>query len=186
MSLDTAKRHLRAADFDDDNSYIGALVETARSWIDAPDGWLGRALIKQTLELRLDGFGGVRSSAEIDIPFPPLISVASVKYDDTDGTEQTLDPSLYRIIGGATARLVPAFRTFWPATRNQEESVRIRFDAGYGPAEADVPAAIRHAVLLLIGHFYENREAEIVGLRAAAIELPTGVDALLSPFRVYT
>lgn len=42
---------------------------------------------------------------------------------------------------------------------------------------------ITAAMLLLIGHLYENREAVTVG--EAAAELPLGVDALLIPYRHY-
>lgn len=192
VSLDDAKRHLRVDD-DDNDDFIVGLVETARSWIDAPDGWLGRALMKQTLEWRIDSFWHRRrdqhalGNDDIAIPFPPTIEIASIKYDDGDGVEQTLDPSLYRLVGGGSARsrLVPAYGKSWPATRGQEEAVRIQFDAGYGEETDDVPAAIRHAIMLLIGHLYENRETEVVGARAAAVELPTGASALLSPFMVF-
>lgn len=213
VSLDEAKKHLRV-DFSDDDALITAMIETARAWIDAPEGKLNRALITQTLELRLwhfshlyshynpleKGFGdqgcvdrldgfrpdGPFYSNMVRLPLPKLIGVDTVKYLDTDGTLQTLDSSLWRAFGiGGRGQVAPAFGTAWPATRWELEAVRIQYRAGYGPEATDVPAPIRHAVLLLIGHLYENREAEVVGTRAAAIELPTGVNALLSPYMVY-
>lgn len=47
-----------------------------------------------------------------------------------------------------------------------------------------VPDAVRMAVLMLAGHFYENREATLVGVTAA--ELPFGVIDLIRPFRAWT
>ncbi|WP_187970060.1 head-tail connector protein [Aquibium microcysteis] len=47
-----------------------------------------------------------------------------------------------------------------------------------------VPDAVRMAVLMLAGHFYENREASLVGVTAA--ELPFGVVDLIRPFRVWS
>jgi len=35
------------------------------------------------------------------------------------------------------------------------------FTCGYGSAASDVPADIRQAALLIVGHLYENREAVI-------------------------
>lgn len=45
----------------------------------------------------------------------------------------------------------------------------------------EVPQAIKQAMLLLIGHWYENREAVNIG--SAANEFPLAVDALLAPYR---
>ena len=59
--------------------------------------------------------------------------------------------------------------------------VEITFTAGYGGTAAAVPAAIRQAMLLLIGQWYDNREAVTVG--AAGSPMPMAVDALLAPYR---
>ncbi|MBK0032745.1 phage gp6-like head-tail connector protein [Erwinia sp. S43] len=42
---------------------------------------------------------------------------------------------------------------------------------------------IRVAMLLLIGHWYENREGVTVGVTATTV--PLAVDALLQPYRIY-
>lgn len=62
------------------------------------------------------------------------------------------------------------------------------------PTEADAQAAgdvdalvfdgdIEAAMLLLVGHWYANREAVVIDGKTAAV--PLGVDALLSPHRHY-
>lgn len=43
-----------------------------------------------------------------------------------------------------------------------------------------LPAAIEHAVLMLVGHFYRNREA-VAKADEAAIDI--GVDRLIQPYR---
>lgn len=45
-----------------------------------------------------------------------------------------------------------------------------------------VPAPVRHAILLLVSHFYENRDATADRPPAA---IAFGVDALTAPFREY-
>lgn len=45
-----------------------------------------------------------------------------------------------------------------------------------------LPAAVEQAVLMLAAHWYENREAAVVGATASTI--PFGVHQLLSPHRV--
>lgn len=43
-----------------------------------------------------------------------------------------------------------------------------------------IQPAVRHAILLIVGHFYNNREAVTAAGIAA---MPIGVNALLQPFR---
>ena len=58
-------------------------------------------------------------------------------------------------------------------------AVTLTMVAGYGAA-ADVPYSIRQAILLMVAHWFVNREAASpVSLK----ELPLGVAALLSPYR---
>jgi uncharacterized phiE125 gp8 family phage protein len=157
----------------------------------ASRGWLGRALSLQTWELRLDAFPlrDDGSSASIPLPFPPLRSVTSIKYDDSSGTEQTLDPSSYRIAGGDVAAVSTVYGVAWPSARYAEESVRIRFACGYGDDEGatPLPAAIISALLLMIGDLYEFRETATAEARItpAIIPMSTTVDALLAPYRAY-
>lgn len=48
-----------------------------------------------------------------------------------------------------------------------------------------VPQDIKHAILFLTSHFYENRETVITGRGEVAIEIPGTVDDLLADHRVY-
>ncbi len=48
-----------------------------------------------------------------------------------------------------------------------------------------VPMPIRHAILFLTSHFYENRETVITGRGEVAVEIPGTVDDLLASYRVY-
>ncbi|MCW5861278.1 MAG: head-tail connector protein, partial [Caldilineales bacterium] len=44
------------------------------------------------------------------------------------------------------------------ATLRELNAIHIRFEAGYGAASA-VPTRYKQALKLLVGHWYENREA---------------------------
>jgi uncharacterized phage protein (predicted DNA packaging) len=46
-----------------------------------------------------------------------------------------------------------------------------------------VPADLRQAVLMLVGHWYENREATLVGV--SADEVPFGVQAIIDQHRAW-
>jgi uncharacterized phiE125 gp8 family phage protein len=108
----------------------------------------------------------------------PVTAVVSVKYDDSEGVERTLAD--YRLIEGTNAKLLPAFGVSWPVTASGPGTVRIVYTAGY--ATDEVPSALDQAVLLLLGHYYANREAVHAGDRAGAVELPLGVEALLASY----
>lgn len=62
----------------------------------------------------------------------------------------------------------------------------VRWRAGYPVVDgrSTVPAPIRHAILLMVGHLYAHRDA-VTATAAKPEQLPLGVDALLSPYRVW-
>jgi hypothetical protein len=128
----------------------------------------------------LDGITG----NEIFMPLAPLQTLDSLKYIDTDGNLQTMTVATDTIVDNVSepARVVPAYGTAWPATRNQINAVTLQFTCGYGAAAA-VPQAIKNWMLLRIGALYENREEMIVGTRIIVADLPF-VDGMLEPYRV--
>jgi uncharacterized phiE125 gp8 family phage protein len=77
--------------------------------------------------------------------------------------------------------VTPAYDKVWPSARSVRDAVQIRFIAGYGDAASDVPQAIKQAILLLVGHWFENREAVLVHSFKPTV-IPIAVDSLLSPY----
>lgn len=172
ISSAEAKLHLRV-DISDDDNLITALIQTAR---EVAEGIARRALITQTWKLILDEFPG----DEIVIPMPPLQSVASITYKDQDGSASTFSSGDY-IVNTDTepGKVVLGYGKSWPATTLYPTgAVTVQFTAGFGDASTDVPEKYRQAMLLLIGHWYENREA-IATTGAVPKEVPFGVNALL-------
>ena len=51
---------------------------------------------------------------------------------------------------------------------------------GYGDATTDVPETIRHAMMLMVGHWYDNREQ--TGFDELS-NIPFGYEALLNMHR---
>lgn len=51
---------------------------------------------------------------------------------------------------------------------------------GVDTSSSPVPPAVEHAVLMLVGHFYEHREA-VATVETVAVEI--GVDRLIQPYR---
>lgn len=173
-----AKAHLRV-DIADDDTLIDNLVKAAR---EQAESFTGRALLTQTWEYALDGFP---AENHIDLPKPPLQSVTSVTYYDTDGAAHTFAATSYYVDKSMEpGRLVLDYGETWPSEtlRPSSGAVVIKFKAGYGDAATTVPQSIRQAILLLVGHWYEAREAIIVG--TISTELPMTVKYLLWPSRM--
>nr|WP_301335257.1 head-tail connector protein [Methylobacterium fujisawaense] len=65
-------------------------------------------------------------------------------------------------------------------------TVTVRYRAGYPTVDgrSTVPAPIRHAILLMVGHLYGSRDA-VTTTAAQPAQLPLGVEALLAPYRVW-
>lgn len=65
-------------------------------------------------------------------------------------------------------------------------TVTVRYRAGYPSVDGSstVPAPIRHAILLMVGHLSGSRDA-VTTTAAQPAELPLGVAALLAPYRVW-
>jgi uncharacterized phiE125 gp8 family phage protein len=178
VSLQEARSHLRVDDGDSDTE-IEALIDAATSYLDGPTGVLGRCLMAQTWRQDYDCFERC-----MRLPLFPALEIVSVKYDDANGVEQTIDSANYDLRHDARGAYVQFKDTFsFPQTKAQRPAIRI--EAGYGYADADsIPVALKQAILLLIGHWFDSRSAVVASQSgASAIVLPFAVDALIAPFR---
>lgn len=178
LSTDEAKLHLRV-DVSDDDMLIDAFVSAATAHAEQ---YMRRALISRTYRYWLDGWP---SDGVIWLPMPPLRSVSSITYYDEDDADYTLATSEYYVDAVSMPGRVMLRRDgSWPSvTLRVANGVAVLFEAGYGTAASDVPEDVRNAIRLLVGHFYENREA-VVSTGAVPKELPFAVRALLDPYRM--
>lgn len=175
LGLAEAKAHLRVDD-DADDALIGSLIAAATAHIDGPAGWLGRALGRQTLELRRCGFP---DCGWIALPCRPIHAIVQVAYDDPAEAPRTFDPAS---CGLYDRTLMPAPGLSWPAAASRPESLRIRYTAGYEGGQ--VPAPILAAVKLMVGDLYRHRETAAIGT-LSSVPMNTTVAALLAPFQVW-
>lgn len=190
VSLAEAKAHCRVTSPDEDG-LIGGYLMAARVHA---EGYTRRAFVTQSWDLALDGCwprqvsaGSGRSCYRIELPKAPVQSVTSIKYTDMAGALQTLAADQYRVARinqeRAEAYVEPAYGIAWPGVRQQSETIVVRFVCGYEPELNPFPDPLRQAILLLVGHWYENREAVNVG--NIVNEMPLAVEALLFPYRLF-
>ena len=113
----------------------------------------------------------------------PVTSIGYIKYYDTDDTLQTLDASVYylnKVIEPAQVSL--QVNKNYPNLADRENAVECKYTVGYGSAASDVPEAIKQAILLTVGNWYNNRSSVVVG--RIATELPLNVKWILDTYKV--
>jgi uncharacterized phiE125 gp8 family phage protein len=172
VSLTEAKLHLRV-DGAAEDTLIAGLIQAAREHIE--NVLTHCTLCTQTLEYVISQFPG--GCEAIQLPRPPLQSVTSIKYTDSADVIHTMNAADYCVnTDGNPGLVTPAYELSWPSSSLAPSgAVRIRYVAGWGAA-ASVPQALKQAILLLVGHLYENR-AVMVNSQVQG-EMPFAVTAL--------
>ena len=156
------------------DTIIAAHIKTARERIEERTS---RGLLAQTWDLFLTKFPD-----EITLKAPTQ-SVSAFTYTDTDGNVQSLTVTTDYLVDSNSEPtiIVPAFNKSWPNAREIPNSISIRFVIGYTDA-ASVPEAIKSALKMIVAHSFENREETN---EKKLTEIPSGVEALLSPYRLH-
>ncbi len=187
MTLAEAKIHLRVIHTDED-AYITALIKGARQWIEKT---CNRTFVPVNVTMYLDNFPtGDNTRKEgpkkyaIEVPFPPLASVTTLSYVDTNGVTQTLtvntDFKTYNKSLDEPGLIVPAYNAVWPITRDIPDAVTIVMICGYASSSV-IPAAVKQACYEIVANHFENREEIVVG--TIATKLPKSADVLLAPYK---
>lgn len=177
ITLAQAKAHLRLSDdIGEFDSQILMWITAARQAIENDTS---RLLAVQTIEVAFDDFPCYWRAA-LELPRGPYVSFGSMTYVDTDKAEQSLTDLVVDDFSD-TPWVFPESGTTWPRTGCVVNGVRVTYVAGYTPET--IPAALKQAMLLMVGHFDQNREAVIAG--TTAYELPKAVDYLVFPYRLH-
>lgn len=147
--------------------------------------YMHRAIVIQTQEIRLDDFPRGYMEDSIKLPFPDLLSIASIKYIDSDGVEQTISSSDYVVdTHNFIGSVRPAYGTSWPSPRNEPDAVRVRYACGYTSSALAAAKTITGAtnaspgVFTSAGHGFAD--GDIIEMQTTGMTVPDGL-----PYRVY-
>jgi len=174
VTLEEAKRNCDVYDGDHtrDADFLGWIVEARKQVERESRNWL----LTQTHTMQLSEWCG-----KIGLTGWPVLSVTSVKYQDTANAQQTLATSVY----GSDINRRPALvylkklQTF-PTLYGGHDDIEIIYQVGHGPNRSDVPPAAKAAIQMLVRHAFE--QPDLLEL-SAMTEQPQGYQAKIAQLR---
>ena len=153
ITIEEVKAQLRV-EHDDDDTILTRLIDVAVAYTDVR-GALGQAMITQKWAQWINA----NPPQNVSLILGPVQDVTAIKYYDTDGVLQTDDVNNYQVFGTDFATVISPKDSFtWPVSQQRSDAIKIEYEIGYGDEITSVPQTIRHALMLLIGHWYDNRE----------------------------
>jgi uncharacterized phiE125 gp8 family phage protein len=171
ITADEVGDFLRLDDFDAQSDLLDSLIAAAVEYF---ANETRQQLTQATLRMTSDAFPCCNT---IRLPRGPLQSVTSIKYLDREGAQQTLAAGTYTVDADARpGRIVLNDGESWPDTLDQANAVEVTYVAGY--ATTNLPTALRIGIMLLVGHWYVNREAVVTG--TIATQLPLSVESIIN------
>ena len=179
VTLSDAKAHLRV-DTATDDAYIGSLITAAREWCEQ---YLDRTLVHTQWVMRFDSFPP-DGTHDIELPRPPMATAGTttavaLTFTYENGTTATYSTASYRVDrDGVPGTVKTLYGQTWPPHLQDDNAISVTWWGGYGASGTSVPAAIRHAILMLTAHWYESRQAA-VATGAVPQDVPYGVKSLL-------
>jgi uncharacterized phiE125 gp8 family phage protein len=172
-SVAEAKTFLRVEHGDDD-AVIAALIAAARGHVEALSR---RALLVQRWRVVLDAWP---DNGRLDPRIGPLRSVIAARTFDAANNAHSIDVAT--LVVDAAANIIASRCWAMPQPGRLTAGIELDVELGYGALAADVPDALRHAIRMLVAHWYENRGLAAIGGNVAM--LPAGVGALVAPYRM--
>jgi uncharacterized phiE125 gp8 family phage protein len=175
VTLAEVKAHLRVGIADDDGLIAGYILAARRH----AEGYTRRSFMTQTWDYTIDYCWPLVKrdcylTRRITLPLPPLQSVSTISYIDTNGAEQTLASDQYVVkIDDTSGIIEPAYEITWPEIRYQLSAATVRFVAGW----TQIPDEIRMAIMLHVEILHDRNPQDRTLLEGAR-------DALLDPYRV--
>lgn len=112
--------------------------------------------------------------------WPVRTSVIEISYTDASGASQVYTTA-QKAFTTQPAALYPAVGEDWPDTQeDNRQAVTFSVTTGYAN-NAAIPAMVKHAIKLLVAHWFRNRETVLVG--SISKELEFALSALMVQFR---
>lgn len=162
VELSEAKNWLRVTDTSED-ALVAQLIRGARELVETVTG---RALITRTVQ---ETAPCVLTSGALELGLAPVQAVSAVVQVDISGDETSIDPNDYWLDAARS-------RICWKSRPGQSRHgyFKVTYTAGFGDTPDLVPGALRTAILMCVGNWFEHRTADTT--------LPPKAQVLVAPF----
>jgi uncharacterized phiE125 gp8 family phage protein len=170
VTLAEAKAQCRMADDDSEDTFITSLIAPARAYVEKCSTY---GLVAGTRVFTFTSFGDY-----LEIYLRPITSLTSVAYVDEDGADQTYTP--LAPLGAYPFRIFPAVNDEFP-TILAGSTITVTLAAGALADTSQEYLIAKRAMLLLIGHWFEFREAAQAGI--VSPEIAFAITSLLDELR---
>jgi uncharacterized phiE125 gp8 family phage protein len=160
-----------------DEDFLTGALQSAEDYVER---YLECTIASAEWRLTLDSFPPLNGPQLI--PLWPIRTVTEIAYTDPAGATILLPLNqIVQPIGNDRYHLRLKSGLCWPTTSCDPNSVRIEFTAGWITQSA-IPGTLNRAIMMLVSHWYENREAVLTGTVSKEIELGVGsMLAMLEP-----
>lgn len=172
LTLDDIKQHLRI-DHDHEDTHLMELQHAARQMVEST---LDLALLEQNWRQYEPG---VPPQRWLRLKVRPVLSIESVTAFDGEGNPSVLAPASYSLTRDRSGQIIEFGETLDAASA--ANGLEIDVLCGMGATGLDVPETLRHAIRLLIAHWYEFRGA--IAPQDQPVSLPPGFETLVAPWR---
>lgn len=180
VTVELAKQHARV-DISDDDDLIAMYIKSARRYCER---YCDISFITQTKAIYYD-YSNLNYAADyIPLPIGPIQSITSYTTYANNNTGTVVDSEDYYLAG---INLAFNDSYIWPDDLRGLDAYKILAVVGFGDDPEDVPEEIREAILRLVAHTYQNREAIYDSVNGTFNNnVPHSVTALLAPYKDYS
>jgi uncharacterized phiE125 gp8 family phage protein len=190
LSLTELRAQCRLTDDDgtDEDALLMGYLRAGIAWC---EGETKLSLISQVWSQTFSGFppptwyGHLYRSSPMILGRRPVQSIELIEYLDASGSLQTVDSAVYRISGRGSSTIEASLRAAanqaWPSVYTDVEAVTVTYTAGFGDTHNDVPEDIRHALMMLVSYWFNQREASLID--PVIVDVPFGTRVLLERWR---
>ena len=168
LTINEAKKQLEIATSDTTHDVqLAQMIQEAREqWEHDTDS----VLCYQTWRIRAQSLVD-----RFPLPKRPVDAITSITYYDGNNASQTLSSSLYQL---HVNEFRLAYQATLPSTSARWDAWTINYRCGYSQDATLVPAIAKRAMMLLVGHYFENRDM----LMSDALQTMKPYEALVTRF----
>ncbi len=176
VTLEEFRAHLRLGQgFPDEGSEDALLQLYLANATSAIEAVTGKALIRRAFRLQVSGWG---RDGRLALPVGPVATVDDVAFVG-GGDPVALAAGTWSLAAGTQRQVLSGFGGTALPPVPAGYAAELSFTAGFGDTGAEVPGALRQAVLMLAAHYHEERS----GGADAAPAMPAAVRSLLGAQR---